>query len=41
MFAALSTAVLAVLHRWEQGVPHRPGLLLATWLAALLPKVST
>ncbi|WP_255823895.1 hypothetical protein [Amycolatopsis sp. GM8] len=37
MFAALATAVLAVLRRWGRGVRHGAGLLLATWLAALLP----
>ncbi len=41
VFAALTTAVLAVLRRWEHGVPHGPGLLLATWLAVLLPKLGT
>ncbi|MTD55934.1 prepilin peptidase [Amycolatopsis pithecellobii] len=38
VLAALTTAVLAVVRRWERGVPHGPGLLIATWLLALFPE---
>jgi leader peptidase (prepilin peptidase)/N-methyltransferase len=35
--AAAFTVVLALVRRWPHGVPHGPGLLVATWLVAVFP----
>lgn len=36
-FAAALTVSLALVRHWRHGVPHGPGLLVATWLVAVFP----
>lgn len=37
VLAAVLTTVLALGRRWSGGVPHGPGLLVATWLVTVFP----